>query len=236
MTDLAVFAERTAAASPALATGRRGSVGLWRSQAEEAMAVPGCAGHRLGDLRQAGIGLAIPGEAFLQNHHAFELPVPLADEQRPRSEAGPIPRCRQPRFERTRVCRFGPLASRLAKNAQRLLIETAERGGLKAIGQDPQEQPPGQMGGRGPAQVIAPLQTKPVRAEIDEARDCLIQRCDAVGPLSHARQTLAEAARSSGLDHQAARLDRAFERLRALMGTRLAVRPGAQWVHRRVRP
>ena len=35
-----------------------------RSQAEEAMAVPACACHRLGDLRQAAVGLAIPGEAL----------------------------------------------------------------------------------------------------------------------------------------------------------------------------
>jgi len=34
------------------------------------MAVPVCAGHRLGDLRQAAVGFAVPGEATFQDHHA----------------------------------------------------------------------------------------------------------------------------------------------------------------------
>jgi hypothetical protein len=59
------------------------------------------------------------------------------------------------------------LALRLAKDAQRLFVEAAKRVGLNAIGQHPQEQPPGQMGGRGPAQVVAPLQAKPIHVEID---------------------------------------------------------------------
>ena len=53
------------------------------------------------------------------------------------------------------------------------LYRDYERAGLNAVGHGPQEQPPRQMGGRGPAQVIAPLQTKPAQVEIGEARDCL---------------------------------------------------------------
>jgi hypothetical protein len=48
------------------------------------------------------------------------------------------------------------------------------------------------MDGRVPAQVIAPLETKLVRAEIDEFGDCLTEGCDAVGSRSRARQTLAD--------------------------------------------
>src|SRR5208337_1392140 len=48
---------------------------------EEAVAVPVCSGHRLGDLRQAAEGLAIPGEAFFEYHHALELSSPFPDEQ-----------------------------------------------------------------------------------------------------------------------------------------------------------
>jgi len=48
-------------------------------------------------------------------------------------------------------------------------VEAAKRGGLDATGQHPQEQPTWQMGGRGPAQVVAPLQAKPAHVEIDEA-------------------------------------------------------------------
>jgi hypothetical protein len=50
------------------------------------------------------------------------------------------------------------------------------------------------MGGRAPAHLIAPLQTKRIRVEIDETGDCLAERCDGVGLMSHA-QLLANAAR-----------------------------------------
>jgi hypothetical protein len=58
-------------------------------------------------------------------------------------------------------------ALRLTEDAQRLFVEATEGVGLDAIRQQPQEQPPGQMGGRGPAQVVAPLQAKPIQLEID---------------------------------------------------------------------
>jgi hypothetical protein len=82
----------------------------------------------------------------------------------------------------------------LAKDAQRLFIETAERGGLNAIGQDPQEQPPRQMGGRAPAQVIAPLQTKSFGVEIGEAGNYVTERCDDVRSRGRVQQALPDAA------------------------------------------
>jgi hypothetical protein len=63
--------------------------------------------------------------------------------------------------------------------AQRLFVEVVKRGGLDAIGQDPEEQPPRQMGGRGPAQVVTPSQPKPVHVEIDEPRDQVLERSSA---------------------------------------------------------
>ena len=38
------------------------------------------------------------------------------------------------------------------------------------------------MGGRGPAQVVAPLQAKSVRVELDQRRDRVVERQDALGP------------------------------------------------------
>jgi hypothetical protein len=42
------------------------------AQPEEPMAVPIRAGHSFGDLRQAAEVLAVPGEAFFQDHDALE--------------------------------------------------------------------------------------------------------------------------------------------------------------------
>jgi hypothetical protein len=60
--------------------------------------------------------------------------------------------------------------------------------------------------------VIAPLQTKPVRVEINEAEDCLSERCDAVGSRSRARRGVGDATRSSAFYHHAARPACGFER------------------------
>ena len=144
------------------------------------MAVPVRARHRLGDLREAAIGLAVPGETLVQDHHSFELAVPFAGEQRPGSKLGPFTGRRDPSGERSIARRSKRLALRLPDDAQRLLVEAAKRGGLDAIRQDPQEQPPRQMGGRGPAQVVAPLQAKAIQLEIDEAADHVIERRNAI--------------------------------------------------------
>src|SRR6202041_1004310 len=78
----------------------RGSLGPGRSQAEEAMAVPACACDRLGDLRQAAVGLAVPDEALVEDHHMLEPAIPFAGEQSPGLQLGPFPRCRNPRFRK----------------------------------------------------------------------------------------------------------------------------------------
>src|SRR3984957_19465954 len=51
------------------------------------------------------------------------------------------------------------------------------------------------MGGRGPAQVVAPLQAKSVRVELDQRRDHVVLGQDALGSRCRAKQTFARAAR-----------------------------------------
>ena len=51
------------------------------------------------------------------------------------------------------------------------------------------------MGGRGPAQVIAPLQAKSVRVELDQRGDRIVEGQDALGSPRRAKQTFARAAR-----------------------------------------
>ena len=113
----------------------RSAGGRRRSQAEEAVAVPGCAGYRLGDLRKAGIGLAVPGEALFQDRH-LQLALPLADQQRSRSEIGPLARLGDAGFKRTAFGGVESSAFRLANDAQRRFVGTAECGDLDPIRQD----------------------------------------------------------------------------------------------------
>jgi hypothetical protein len=60
------------------------------------------------------------------------------------------------------------------------------------------------MGGRGAAQVIAPLHAKSVRVEFDQRRDHVVLGQDALGSRRQAKQTFARAARWSAPSHQAA--------------------------------
>jgi hypothetical protein len=54
------------------------------------MTVPVGSGHRLGDLGQAAKGLAVPGEAVLEDHDPLELAVPLSRQQRPGLQADAV--------------------------------------------------------------------------------------------------------------------------------------------------
>src|SRR5208337_4818805 len=72
----------------------------WRfaagSQPEEAMAVPACAGDRLGDRGQASIGIAVPGIAVLENGHPFQFAAPFPSKHCPRPEVDAIARGGRP--------------------------------------------------------------------------------------------------------------------------------------------
>jgi hypothetical protein len=54
-------------------------------------------------LRQAAVGLAVPGDALVEDHHTLEPAIPFASEESPGLQLGPFPRCRNPRFERMQV-------------------------------------------------------------------------------------------------------------------------------------
>ena len=93
---------------------------------------------------------------------------------------------------------------------------TAECGDLDLIRQDFQEQPTRQMGGRGPAQMIAPLQSKPICVEIGQARDHVLDRPCVVRSRRPRRRRLADAARKSAHRHHAARRALGFASRRIL--------------------
>src|SRR5271165_5775810 len=76
---------------------------------------------------------------------------------------------------------------------------------LDLIRQDPEQQPTRQMGGRGPAQVVAPLQAKPICVEISEARDQIVEGRCLVRSLRRRRGDSAGATRMSAHWHHAAR-------------------------------
>ena len=67
------------------------------------------------------------------------------------------------------------------------------------------------MGGREPAQAVAPLQTKPFHVEIDETGDGVIERRDGFRSGRRTTQSLADDARQSTLCHHAARRARDLE-------------------------
>src|SRR6516164_4710567 len=60
------------------------------SQAKEAGTIPPGAGDRKGDLGQAVIGLAVPGKAIGQHHHAMRFSVPLPNQHSARHQVGPL--------------------------------------------------------------------------------------------------------------------------------------------------
>ena len=140
------------------------------SQAEEAMAVPACAGDRLGDPGQASIGPAVPGVAVLEDRHPFELAAPFPRERRPRPQVFAIAHGGRPVGERRGVGTVRRI-SRSLQLAQEPGLEIAERRRLKPVGEDARQQPRRQMGGRRPAQMITPLQKKLGPIEIRQARE-----------------------------------------------------------------
>src|SRR5271165_6435204 len=70
------------------------SIGLSLPEPKEAMAVPVGPRHRLGDLGQAAEGLAIPGEALLEDHDPLEPTLPFTDKQRARLQSDALSRLR----------------------------------------------------------------------------------------------------------------------------------------------
>src|ERR1700722_19794356 len=73
------------------------------AQPEEPVTVPVRPGHRFGDLGQAVEVLAVPGEAFFQDHDALELAMPFAHQKRPGPQGDPIAGLGVAPIERSRV-------------------------------------------------------------------------------------------------------------------------------------
>ena len=101
------------------------------------MTVPVGSGHRLGDLGQAAEGLAIPGEAFLEDHDPLELALPLSHQQRPGLQANAVSGLRRPPVEGSGAILFLVRT----KHPLNRLVETTEGVGLKSIGQHSHQQP-----------------------------------------------------------------------------------------------
>ena len=108
------------------------------------MLVPSGPGHRLGDLGQAAEGLAIPGEAFLEDHDPLEPSIPLSHQQRASLQANAVSRLRRAAVEGS----GNIIVLSGAKDPPDRFVETAERIGLHAIGQHSHQQPALEMGRR----------------------------------------------------------------------------------------
>ncbi len=98
------------------------------------------------------VPIAVEGRQLLgwNDRHPFQPAFPFTDQHCSRSQIDTLPRGGDASFKQTAFRRVGSLASRLTYDAQRCVVEIAERGGLDLIGQDPEQQPTRQMGGRGP--------------------------------------------------------------------------------------
>jgi hypothetical protein len=134
----------------------RGSLSL--PKPEEAVTVPVRSGHRLGDLGQTAEGLAIPGEALLQDHEPLEPAIPLLRQQRAGLQADAVSRLRRAPVEGN----DGISLLVGAKHPPKQLVEIAEGMGLQSIGQRSHQQPPREMGRRLAAQTGAPLAAQPI--------------------------------------------------------------------------
>jgi hypothetical protein len=166
-----------AAAAASLCRDAVGSDACVRSpQPEEAVTVPTRAGDRLGDLRQARVALPVPGEALLQHHHPLRRAVPLANQQRSRLQTDAVSRRWIAPREETDVGTVAVAALRLPNHPQQRPVEIPQRRDLHALRENPRQQPARQMGGRGPAQMVAPLQPELIGAEIGESRDEDVER------------------------------------------------------------
>jgi hypothetical protein len=138
------------------------------AQPEEPVAVPARAGHRFGDLGQATEVLAVPVEAFFQNHDAFELALPFADQQRAGPQGDPVASLSIAPIKLGGVV-ISLFVRLVSKKPAHGLIEIAESGDLQAVAQHLHEQPPREMGGRFSAEVVAPLSAERFQVETFEA-------------------------------------------------------------------
>jgi hypothetical protein len=99
------------------------------------MAVPVGSGHRLGDLGQTAEGLAVPGEALLEDHDPLEPAIPFSHEEATGLQADAVPCLGRATLETS-----GRVASlRGSKDPSDRFVETAGGVRLESIGQHPHQ-------------------------------------------------------------------------------------------------
>src|SRR5262249_52021136 len=146
-------------------------------QAEEPWSVPSSAGDCQGDLRQARIGLAVPGKAVGEHRHPLHLPVPFATHHRP-----------GPEVRGALALLHGSLAgflrrSRAVEQGPALGIKVNPVVGLELVGQNTKYEVAGQMRRRLAAVYGMPASLKGSNIEIAQARDLDVDRF----PVRHSR-------------------------------------------------
>ena len=112
--------------------------------------VPAGAGNGQGNLRQAGVALAIPGKALGEHRHPMHPAVPFAAQHGARTKLGSTPA-----QVRGALSRFlGKL--RAIKQALTLGIQIAEMIRLQLVGEHPKQKVARQVNGRSPAKYRLP--------------------------------------------------------------------------------
>ena len=154
-------------------TDSRGSRAVRRRHAEEAPAVPAGAGDGAGDLGQAAVGGAVPGEAVLERHDVADPAGPLPHQD----GAGPDGACVRDRQLDWLVAAGGVRSGDLIEVASRGGIEVAMDGRLQLVGQEPQQQMLGQVPGCRPAAQAVPAGLQGLEVEIPQLRDLDLGRC-----------------------------------------------------------
>ena len=172
-----------------------------RRHTEEAAAVPAGAGDGAGDLGQAAVGGAVPGEAVLERHDVADPASPLPHQDR----AGPDGACVRDRQRDRLIAAGGIRSGDLLEVAPRGGIEITVGGRLQLVGEEPQQQMPGQVLGCRPAAQAVPARLQGLEVEISQLRDldlgCRLLRVERHGLRpsrsgQHRRPTHRPAARS----------------------------------------
>ena len=124
-------------------------------EAEEFWPAPAGAGDREGDLRQAGIGLAVPSKAICEDSDPLHLAVPFAPQHSAR-----------PQVRRTPGQIHGALPCvlrrhRTVEQTLALAIQITQHIGLQPIRQNAEQEVAGQVGVWSPPEYVMSMASKP---------------------------------------------------------------------------
>jgi hypothetical protein len=142
------------------------------SQSKEARTVPFGPGNSEGNLRQAVIGLAVPGKAISHHHHPLRLSIPLSDQNRAGTKLGPL------LVEAGQLGGHGR-SSFLRKGSTQYLqgcvIEIAKAISLEPIGDDCKQQMPRQMSRGRSLEDTLPACVSSLEIETAQMRDLVLK-------------------------------------------------------------